>query len=548
MPKKELIVVIILLLLASYANALYIDKERIANYKESASVQSTILSSIFEEPSVEKERLVLTLEKEPFLLNTRIALRGGEVIHEYGKLKDKVVVEIPKNKLDDIAGLSYLTEIREDKRVKALLEDSIYQIKADYAWGNGITGQGVTVCVVDTGIDYNHPDLEGKVIAQYDFSNMDDDAMDDQGHGTHCAGIIASKGAQYRGVSHDVALMGAKVLDYIGSGYSSDVVLGIDWCVDQGADVISLSLGEGLYPDTCDDNDMAQAVNNAFDNGVVVVCAAGNDGDQNNMVAPACASKCIAVGSLDKNDNIASYSDGGVELDVVAPGGDMFGGTNYAEIVSTFSTEVANDPGYCMIQDGYQCYDPYFVVQGTRYIRAAGTSMATPHVAGAAALLLEENPSLTPEQIKTLLETTADDLGEAGWDNVYGWGKINMQNALENIPVQPAELIVDITEPAADSTFNIDDTISLEGNVICYGGDGCGFISAYAQFCRGIDCSDFVNIDQDSELSTADDNPIELGYLSGQTVETPANLIFDARQYMICLKRATKGLLIQAAL
>ncbi|MHC4656853.1 MAG: S8 family peptidase [Planctomycetota bacterium] len=219
-----------------------------------------------------------------------------------------------------------------------------------------MTGQGVKVCVVDTGIDYTHPDLQNKVIAQFDFTTYTEDAMDDNGHGTHCAGIIASEGLQYRGVSHDVSLMGAKVLDYSGAGYSSDVILGINWCVEQGADVISLSLGEGLYSGTCDFVDMAQAVNNAVDPcGVVVVCAAGNDGVPTAMVAPACASKAIAVGAVDKLDNIASYSDGGSELDLVAPGGDALGGTSFPEIVSTFSTFVANNPFYCLYLIGEAC-------------------------------------------------------------------------------------------------------------------------------------------------------------------------------------------------
>jgi len=455
---------------------------------------------------------------------------GGRIIHNYGRLKNKIVIEIAPDKAERLKELPRFKNFKEDRRVYALLEDSAYQIKADYAWDNAITGQGVNVCVVDTGIDYTHQDLQGKVIAQFDFTTYSEDAMDDNGHGTHCAGIIASEGMRYRGVSHDVALMAAKVLNASGNGYSSDVMLGINWCIEQGADVISLSLGEGLYSGTCDYDDMAQAVNNAVDPcGVVVVCAAGNDGDSTRMVSPACASKVIAVGAVDKVDNIASYSDGGSELDLVAPGGDALGGTNFPEIASTFSTLVANNPLYCMYAIENECYDNYFVVDGTRYIRAVGTSMATPHVAGAAALLLEVNPNLTAQQVKTVLEENAEDLGSSGWDNVYGWGRINIEKAIDNIPATPAELKVNITEPNTTETFMVGREFTLATEVDCFGGDGCGEVLVHAQFCQGSDCNDFVDINTTTIMSTGDDNPKELGILSGYTIDTDVPIIFDVQ-------------------
>ena len=483
-----------------------------------------------EEQAVSKKASKKALQSRRAQYHQKAKRIGGRIIHNYGRLKNKIVIEIPHDKVERLKELPRFKSFKEDRRVYALMEDSAYQIKADYAWDNAITGQGVNVCVVDTGIDYTHPDLQGKVIAQFNFTTYTEDAMDDHGHGTHCAGIIASEGLQYRGVSHDVALMSAKVLDYSGAGYASDVILGINWCVEQGADIISLSLGEGLYSGTCDYDDMAQAVNNAVDPcGVVVVCAAGNDGDSTAMVAPACASRAIAVGAVDKLDNIASYSDGGPELDLVAPGGDMLGGTDYPEIVSTFSTLVANNPLYCFYLIGDECYDNYFVVDGTRYIRAVGTSMATPHVAGAAALLLEVNSYLTPDQVKTILEENADDFGSPGWDNIYGWGRINIEKALDNIPPEPAELKVNITEPNATDTFTVGHEFTLTTEVDCFGGDGCGEVLVYAQLCEGYDCNDFVDINSTTILFTTDDNPNELGILSGYTVETDVPVIFDAQ-------------------
>ncbi len=454
---------------------------------------------------------------------------NARIIHGYGKLKNNVVVEIDAENIEKLKQLPGFKHVEEDTPVYALLSDSAYQVKADYAWNNAIAGQGVNVCVVDTGIDYNHPDLRNAVVAQYNPINGTNDAMDDNGHGTHVAGIIASQGLEYRGISYDVALMAAKVLSSSGTGYVSDVMLGINWCVDQGANVINLSVGEGLYNGTCDYNAMAATVNDAVDAGVVTVCASGNDGNPSQMVSPACASKAIAVGSVDKMDSIASYSDGGVELDLVAPGGDAFGGSLYPEIVSPFSTEVANNPWNCLYLLFGQCYDDEFVVDGTRYIRAVGTSMAAPHVAGAAALMLEENGSLSPAEIKTLLQQNADDLGDEGWDNVYGWGRINIEKTIDNLPPEKGELSIIITDPNAGSTYSVNEPFDLIARVDCFGGDGCGDVTVTAKFCADLNCSDFLDITTGTQLYTDDDNPVVIGALSGLTVETDAPVIFDAR-------------------
>ncbi|MCK4998669.1 MAG: S8 family serine peptidase, partial [Anaerohalosphaera sp.] len=303
-----------------------------------------VIIELDESPGLSKRLAKNNIKKRRSQLAASTQTIGARVIHNYGKWKNKIVLEIEEDKLDLLRSLPHFKSVKEDVKVRALLEDSVYQIKADYAWGNSITGTGILVGVIDTGIDSYHPDLRNVVVDQYDFYNDTSDVIDDNGHGTHVAGIIASQGLTYRGVSFDVGLLGAKVLSENGEGYSSDVILGIQWCVDQGADVINLSLGEGLFSSTCDHLDMAQAVNEAVDAGVVVVCASGNDGNPNQIVSPACASKAIAVGSVDKADGIASYSDGGTELDLVAPGGDTLGGTNFPGIASTFSTVVANDP------------------------------------------------------------------------------------------------------------------------------------------------------------------------------------------------------------
>jgi len=480
-----------------------------------------------EKPELSKSMPKAARSRRGAELSRMVERIGGRIIYNYGRWKNRIVVDIDPEKVERLRQLPGFKSVAEDKKVYALIADSAYQIRADYAWANAITGQGVNVCVVDTGIDYTHPDLINRVVRQYNFADGNSDAMDGNGHGTHVAGIIASQGLMYRGMSYDVALFGAKVLDDKGSGYESDVAAGIQWCVQEGADVINLSLGEGLYSETCDETEMAQAVNDAVDAGVVVVCASGNDGNPNSIVSPACASKVIAVGSVDKIDSVSSYSDGGVELDVVAPGGDQFGGANYPEIVSPFSTLVAGDPLLCMYLIGEQCYDNYFTVEGGRFIRAVGTSMAAPHVAGAAALLLEENPSLTPAQVKDVLEQSADDLGAAGWDNIYGWGRINVERALDILPAQVGELMITITDPNVARGFTVGEQFAFRAMVDCLGGDGCGSVDVHAQFCEGTDCNDFIDLTDATVLSSADDNPVALGALSGVTVETDAGILFD---------------------
>ena len=480
-----------------------------------------------EKPELSKSMPKAARSRRGAELSRMVERIGGRIIYNYGRWKNRIVVDIDPEKVERLRQLPGFKSVTEDKKVYALIADSAYQIRADYAWANAITGQGVNVCVVDTGIDYTHPDLINRVVKQYNFADGNSDAMDGNGHGTHVAGIIASQGLMYRGMSYDVALFAAKVLDDSGSGYESDVAAGIQWCVQEGADVINLSLGEGLYSETCDGTEMAQAVNEAVDAGVVVVCASGNDGNPDAIVSPACASKVIAVGSVDKIDSISSYSDGGVELDVVAPGGDQFGGENYPEIVAPFSTLVSGDPLLCMYYLGEQCYDNYFVVEGGRFIRAVGTSMAAPHVAGAAALLLEENPSLTPAQVKDVLEQSADDLGAVGWDNIYGWGRINVERALDILPAQVGELTIAITDPNIADGFTVGEQFAFGAQIDCLGGDGCGSVDVHAQFCEGTDCNDFVDLVGATVLSSADDNPVALGALSGITVETDAPILFD---------------------
>jgi len=295
--------------------------------------------------------------------------------------------------------LRELPEVRRvvpDREVRVLLGESIPQVGADRVWNElGATGQGVTVAVIDTGIDYTHPDLGGclglgcRVVGGHDFVNDDADPLDDHGHGTHVAGIVAADGL-VKGVAPDARLLAYKVLAANGFGDTSDVIAALELAVDpdgdpatdDAPDIVNLSLGA----DTGPDDPMSQAADLAVEAGLVVVASAGNSGSAYRTVeAPGNARRVLAVGAIDRKDQIATFSSRGpvpgthdIKPDLSAPG---------VGIRSTVPT------GSCRLCDpsGYRALN--------------GTSMASPHVAGAAALLRELFPSWSAEQIGAALTT-----------------------------------------------------------------------------------------------------------------------------------------------
>ena len=271
-------------------------------------------------------------------------------------------------------------------------------VNAPEAWAQGYTGQGVVVAVVDTGVDYNHSDLSGNIwvnsgeipdngidddgngfvddVRGWDFVDGDNDPMDLDAHGTHVAGTIAAEnnGFGVTGVAYNATIMPVRVIDKEG-GTSSDVAAGIRYAVDNGANVINLSLG-GNFTSTEEED----AIRYASDSGVVVVMAAGNEGDSQPVYPARYATDWgIAVGAVDSNKTLADFSNraGATPLDyVVAPG---------VDILSTTPN------------NSYQSFD--------------GTSMAAPHVSGVAALILSANPNLTPAEVESLLTQTANRTG-----------------------------------------------------------------------------------------------------------------------------------------
>jgi serine protease AprX len=261
-------------------------------------------------------------------------------------------------------------------------------------WEAGFKGTGIKVAVVDTGIDAAHPDFAGRIIATKSF--VGDSADDDNGHGTHVAGIVAGSGAKsngkYVGVAPEASLYIAKVLRGDGGGSMSGVMAGIEWAVlEQQVQIINLSLGG---TGSCDGTDALsvlcdEAVTQA---GVVLCVAAGNTGPGSRTVGPpGCARYVITVGASDDNDRIARFSsrgptsDGRVKPDIVFPG------------VSITAAQASGTQLGPVAEEGYITID--------------GTSMATPHASGVVALMLQANPELTAAQVKTQMLAATIDIG-----------------------------------------------------------------------------------------------------------------------------------------
>ena len=373
-------------------------------------------------------------------------------LSKYGQIKyayniiDAIAIKTRKKLVNDIASLPYVEKVWPDLRVRIMLDTSVSDIKATYVWETyGYDGSGITIAIIDTGIDASHAALDDldddpttwdpKVIAFKDFVNgLDDldpsdgmDAYDDNGHGTHVAGIAAGTGApdyKYVGVAPKAYLVGIKVLDDSGSGTLSDVIAGIEWAVENkdtyNIRVINLSLGASVI-----DNDgtspVAIAVDRAVLAGIVVCVAAGNDGPAPGSIStPGDAHLAITVGAaFDSGEGtkgaVALFSsqgptdDGRVKPDITAPGVDIM-------------APEANT--------------------GTGYIEHSGTSMATPHVAGAVALLLQSNPTLDPAQVKYILtRTTQVDYYSGTPDNIEGYGYIDIAAAIANAEELSDDLI-----------------------------------------------------------------------------------------------------------
>ncbi|MHB8780431.1 MAG: S8 family peptidase [Candidatus Geothermincolia bacterium] len=336
-------------------------------------------------------------------------LKGADVKMLEGQIGRVEVAEGQRDKAIQSLQASGLVEYVEVDQVRSISwtpNDPDYDrqwhlpsIAADAAWDVTQGSNSVILAVIDTGVAYNHGDLSANCVAGYNFAYENSNPYDDNGHGTHVAGIAAASGNNnygIAGVGWNTLIMPIKVLDSSGSGYDSDVARGIRFAADNGAHVINMSLGGGGFSRT-----MQDAIDYAYNKGVVIVAAAGNDGT-NTISYPAAMDNVISVAALDSSNNLAGFSNYGQGLDISAPG------------VAIYSS----------VPGGFKTY--------------SGTSMATPVVAGTASLVKAVHPERGPGDITQMIMNSASDLGSPGYDTQFGYGKVNVFGALEGSAGVPA--------------------------------------------------------------------------------------------------------------
>ncbi len=309
--------------------------------------------------------------------------------------------------------------IKNDPRVAYIEDDKIFQATDEYtnSWGvqhigsrlvhnQGINGAGVKIAVLDTGIDYTHPDLTHNYKGGYDFVNNDADPMDDSNglyinsHGTHVAGTIAAEenGFGAVGVAPNADIYAVKVLSGGGSGAASYIVSGLQWAVDNHMNISTMSFGG---PDSIS---IHNAVDNAYNAGLLLIASAGNGG---SVTYPAAYDSVIAVTATDASDQIASFSSIGPEIELAAPGVDI-----------------------------------YSTIIGGGYAYESGTSMAAPHVAGVGALIFSTGIRNNTD-VRKKLQDTAKDMGDPGKDNIFGFGLVDALNATVGYSAyQPVDLSI----------------------------------------------------------------------------------------------------------
>ncbi|MFE9882371.1 S8 family serine peptidase [Streptomyces sp. NPDC005784] len=424
---------------------------------------------------------------------------------------------------------------------KASLDRSVKQIGADKAWEAGYDGTGVEIAVLDTGVDKTHDDLKTQVVEEKNFSGSPD-TVDRVGHGTHVASIAAGTGAEsggkYKGVAPGAKVISGKVLNDEGFGDDSAIIAGMEWAADEGADIINLSLGGSDSPGV---DPMEEEVNRlSAEKGVLFAIAAGNDGEYgaSTVGSPGSADAALTVGAVDKDDKLASFSsigprvgDGAVKPDVTAPGVAI---TAAAASGSLFDT----DPGIPHPAPGYLQLD--------------GTSMATPHVAGAAAILKQQHPTWKAAELKGALIASA----KGGDYTVFqqGSGRIQVEKALaQSVIADPVSLNIGTAQwPHTDdqplsqkigyrNLGSSDVTLDLSVSAL----DPAGKPAPAGFFALGatqvtVPAGGRTEVDLTADTRIGDADGTYSGYVSatgaGQSVRTAVAAVREAESYDVTLR------------
>ena len=366
--------------------------------------------NVFRADGVSKKQVLVTFKGQPNLqdFQTRNKMRVSNVISPLNAAAVEISgmspeAAVAKLKADptvasaefDRAAILDAVEVNDTLRGKQYALDIV---NAPEAWDITMGKSSVTIAIVDSGVDLEHPDLKAKLIKAK--STVDDSAKDDMGHGTHVAGIAAAITNNKEGVAGLAAnakIMPVRVLGGPSGGSAATVAEGVIYAADNGADVINMSLGFYDKPEI-----LEKAVNYALSKNVVIVATMGNNNIERRRY-PAAFDGVIAVGSTDESDKKSTFSNFGDWISVSAPG---------SNIMSTFPTYPVQ-------------------INGTKgYASLSGTSMAAPLVAGLAGLIRSQNPNMAPAKVKALIEKTAVDLGDKGFDKNFGHGRIDAFKAV----------------------------------------------------------------------------------------------------------------------
>ena len=347
-------------------------------------------------------------------------------------LTHSLVVDATSPQLIDLAARNDVRAINTDKHVvTANLDASRPLVRADLVEGLGFTGAGVDVAVLDSGVDFTHRDLAAAMGNQLDFTgdpadpaNPPEGVGDLHGHGTHCAGVVGGRGKKYRGMAPGCTIHDYKHLNALGRGRPGDGIEAIQQAVTDGIQILSNSWGathaDGAWVDPDGTCILCVAADAAVANGAVFVVAAGNDDDDScatydsHIGCPGNARNAITVAASDDDDDMADFSsigptpDGRAKPDVTAPG---------VDIVACRASTGSDMGGEADVVDDI-------------YLESSGTSMATPHVAGIVALMLEKNPALTPDNAKLTLMGTAVNIGATA--NEMGAGRVDALSAVNS--------------------------------------------------------------------------------------------------------------------